>query len=575
MIRNSLLTLCLLCIAFIGVQAQSLQTNIPKDATFVATFNPGVLNSKVKFSKLKEFDFMQMGIKEMIKEAGPMGETLKEYIDDPSKLGIDLLSSFYVFGKVDGENIYMGMTAKMGDASKFDALVNEYIAPMMPVQEAGGMKFLSPDSDARFAWNDKQLFFGGVQLEFGEEEEYTAFKERKEKATQEWVNSIIANKPMNSIATHPKFKAANVNASDMNFWMDYETFAKMTNDLQGEANPMAGMMMGMMSGMYEDSYMSMNLNFDQGVTKLSTDYFMNETMMNVYKQVFDGKFNEKFLKYLPKNNLGYFSFNMNINNAIKLVKESENPMLAQYPVYESMALESLKGMGIEMTADDLYNVWGGDMMFVVTGVKEFEQEVTTYEFDDDFNKKEVKKMKKQKLPEFTFLMSHGSKDNVLKFIDLAKQSSMISEEKGMFKVTVPDMPMDVFMSIKDDMIVVSNSEKVPTAKANKLYSRDQLLNPKEVMKLTNSVQRVYWDIPGTMKYLEEMEDMNMDDEQQAIFNMGKDSFKNMVIESDKNIGDSINSTMMLNFNNNNVNALEQIFGMINKVVMSMTDGSSM
>jgi hypothetical protein len=565
-----------MCLAFIGVQAQSLQTNIPKDATFVLTFNPGVLNSKVKFSKLKEFDFVQMGLKEMVKEAGPMGETLKSYFNDPSQLGIDLLSSFYVFGKVDGENIYMGMTAKMGDVSKFNALVDEYIAPMMPVQEKSGMKYLSPDADAQFAWNDKQLFFGSVQLEFGEEEEYTEFKNRKEKASTDWLNSIISNKPVNSIASHPKFKAANVNQDDVNFWVDYETFAKVTNEMQGQnANPMAGMMMGMMSGLYEDSYMAMRLNFDQGVTKFATDYFMNETMTDIYQKVFDGKFNEKFLKYLPKNNLGYFSFNMNVNNAIQLIKESENPMLAQYPVYEGMALEALKGMGIEMTADDLYKVWGGDMMFVVTGVKEFEKEVTTYEFDDDFNKKEVTKMEKQKFPEFTFLMSHGSKDNVLKFIDLAKQSSMISEDKGLFKVAVPDMPIDIFMSVKDDMLVVSNNKKVLTAKAAKLYSKSELMNPKEASQLAGSVQRIYWDIPGTMKYLEEMEDMDLDDNQKELFNMGKDSFKNLVIESSKAKGDSMNSTMKLNFTNDKMNSLEQIFGMINKVVMTMTGGSSM
>ncbi len=565
-----------MCLTFMGVQAQGLQTNIPKDATFVLTVNPGVLNSKVKFSKLKEFDFIQMGMKEMIKGAGPMGETVQKYLNDPSELGIDMLSSFYFFGKMEGDDVYMGMTMKMDDASKFNALINEHVAPMMPVQEENGMKFMSPDADAKFAWNDKQLFFGGVQLKFGEEEEYTEFKERKQKATNDWMSSLISNKPANSIATHPKFQKANVTKDDVNFWMDYETFAKMTNDLQGAgADPMAQMMMGMMSGLYEDSYMAMRLNFNKGVTEFATDYFMNETMMNIYEKVFDGDFNEKFLTYMPKNNLGYFSFNLNVNNAIELVKESENPMLAQYPVYESMALESLKGMGIEMTADDLYNLWGGDMMFVVTGVKEFEKEVTTYEFDDDFNKKEITKMEKQRLPEFTFLMSHGSKGNLLKFIDLAKQSSMITEENGLFQVAVPDMPMDVFMSVKDDMLVISNNKKVPTTKAGKLYRKDQLINPKEAVALSQNVQRVFWDIPGTMKYLEEMEDMNMDDEQQMLFNMGKDSFKNLIIETSKATGDSMDSVMKLNFNNANVNSLEQLFGIINKAVMTMSGGSSM
>jgi len=136
--------------------------------------------------------------------------------------------------------------------------------------------------------------------------------------------------------------------------------------------------------MYEDSYISMGLNFDKGATKLSSEYFMNDQMMDAYRKLSNTTFNKNFLKYLPKDNLGYFSFNFNFNSLVDMVKSSDNPMLAQYPVYEGMALEGLKGIGLEMTADEMYNLWTGDIMVVVTGVKEFEKEVTTYEYDDDF-----------------------------------------------------------------------------------------------------------------------------------------------------------------------------------------------
>lgn len=67
----------------------------------------------------------------------------------------------------------------------------------------------------------------------------------------------------------------------------------------------------------------------------------------------------------------------------------------------------------------------------------------------------------------------------------------------------------------------------------------------------------------------------MDDEQQMIFNMGKDSFKNLIIETHRAKGDSMDSVMKLNFNNADVNSLEQLFGIINKAVMTMSGGSSM
>ena len=574
MTRKLIFTLLVACFTILSTYAQNLQNNIPKDATFVLTINPGVLNSKVKFSKLKEFDFFKMGMEEMTKQAGPMAGELKKFINDPSEFGMDMMSSSYAFGKVDGKNIHMGFVLKVSDKSKFNDLIQTYVAPMMPVQKGNNLEYISADG-VNLSWNNNQILISSVELEYNENEEYQDLKQRKEKAGMDWMNTIMASNMTQSIATHPKFKLANVGQDDVNFWIDYQALQKIGQDMSGaNMNPMSQMMMEMAKDLYDDTYLSMGLNFNQGTTQLRTKYLMNDKMTEIFRKVSDAPFNKKFLKYIPKDNLGYFSMNYNLKNLIDIIKSSDNEMLSQLPVYESMAIEGLKGIGLDMTADDVYNLLKGDAMLVVTGVKDFEKEVTTYEFDDDFNKKEVKKMKKEKLPEFVFMMSHGSKDNILKLIDFGKQSSMISEQKGFFQMSVPDMPMDVFMKVDNDMILISNKKDVVTKKAKKVFKKKNLISAKEALKLTNSSQRIYWNIPGTMDVVATMDNMNMNGPEGMMLNMSKDSFESVVIEMNKKVSNTIDADFNLNFNNKNMNSLEQIFGMINEAVKSMMGGSS-
>ncbi len=575
MTRKSIFSLLVACLFITTTFAQNLQNSIPKDATFVMTMNPSVLNSKVKFSKLKEFDFFKMGMDEMTRQAGPMADEIKKFINDPASFGMDMMSSSYAFGKVDGKNVHMAYILKVADKSKFDELIQTYVAAMVPVEKSGNMEYVAQEG-MNMAWNNNQIVISGVELEYEGDEDYTAHKERKQTAANEWMKSIMAGSGTNSIATHATFKMANVGNDDFNFFADYETFAKMSNELQGNGgDPMAKMMMESMSGLYKDSYMSVGLNFDKGQTKLKSNYFMNDEALDIYRQISDAPFNKKFLKYMPKNNLGFMSFNFNLDKLVNIIKSSENPMLAQYPVYESMALEGLKGMGVDMTSDEVYKLWNGDVAMVVTGMKEFEKEVTTYEFDDDFNKKEVKELRKEKLPEFVMMMSHKNKGGILKLIDLAKQSSMITPVKGYFKVAVPDMPMDVFMKVEKDMILVSNNLNVVTKKAKKVFKKKNLMKVKDAAKMMTSSTYMVWNIPATMNVLAEMDGVSTEGPEGMMMNMGKDSFNNITISADKKIGKSLNSVMNLNFNNKSVNSLEQIFGLINDVFTSMGGGSSM
>jgi len=123
-----------LMICFVANVNAQLEKHIPKDATFVTSFNLNNLNKKVSLDKIKSYDFFQEGWKEMMKEmkrnASP---TMVDAFENPSKYGMDVMSETFLFGDVSKEGSYFGLVFNLSDQAKFTEFFTKNILP-----EAGG-----------------------------------------------------------------------------------------------------------------------------------------------------------------------------------------------------------------------------------------------------------------------------------------------------------------------------------------------------------------------------------------------------------------------------------------------------
>ena len=571
--------LFILIISVTSLQAQKLEQYIPKDATLIMSMDLGNLNSKISFDKLKQYDFYQEMMKEMERELSNEDEKLQEMMKSPEEFGIDIMKKSYLFLNTDdkGEPITGGFVFNISDNKKFTKLVKETVVPESKGGVMGQMgKFQTfTDKEGVLAWkkNIGLLIMGdnkSVNEGTARENNVTAF-----------AKTVLNSTPAKSILSDARYlKATKGKKSDMRMWMDYEWVL----DLQMQGNELSAMGMGgmveVMKEMYKDTDYMVDLNFNDGAMVMDANLFSNNKTLDRMRKMMTGELNKDFFKYLPKQSMmGYFSMAMDTENFADGMFEMFDPMIKEMGMsrsqMEDMALQTLTGMGLELDRKGLYELIKGDMVFAVTGMREFTIKKTQY--DEDFNQVEVEA--KQMLPEFTAMMSYGKETEVMKLVNMAVGFGVLTKEGDAFKLAIPnnDIPMDMFLSMKDGVMFITNNTEIAVGKyANGLSKGDRITKDQQKM-MNNHSGIFFWDIPQTLNAAaayaqsEGMTDKMTD----KMINVSKQSLESLVMKTDKKIKDSSHSEFSLNFVNKRMNSLDQLFSYFNEMYLTAMSSGGM
>ena len=583
----------LLMICFVANINAQLEQHIPKDATFVTSFNLNNLNKKVSLEKIRSYDFFKEGWNEMMKEmrrnASP---TMIDAFENPSKYGMDVMSETFLFGDISEDGSYFGMVFNLNDESKFAEFFTKNILP-----EAGGeMGSMSgfktmTTPNAAVAWNKNVGIITGGTLndimsgkpssgkDHGEN-----FAEKEAAAVQGYLQRMLKTSRATSLLSNPRFAQVSAKKSDMKMWMDYKWVMQMQMKDANSTMAMAGMpdFFEQLKPLYEDVYYAMDLNFNDGKMVMDTKMYGNNKMLDMWRRVSDRKLNPKFFKYLPKENMGYLSMSINMENMAEELTGLFGPMIEQSGTsvneMEGMALDMLKSTGINLDRKGMYNLLKGDMVMAVTGMREFN--IKKVQYDEDFNRVEVDA--KQKLPEFLAMMSYGSESDIMQFVKMGVDAGMLGKESGKYnayKLAIPtsELPMDVYMAVHDGVLFFTNNQEMVQKKLKKGFKRKQRMSKKDQLVMNTAGSMLYWDIPQTLNAAAAFaeEQGMMDGMSNKMLNVSKQSLESMVFRTDKQVIDSTGSKFSLNFKNKRMNSLDQMFSYFNEMFLTAMGGSSM
>lgn len=406
--------------------------------------------------------------------------------------------------------------------------------------------------------------------------------EEKKMAVAEFTKKIMNKEFPSNLAANAKYRTAVANAaSDVHTWVDYSYFLdamKGGSGSFGMAGSETAMMMQSMTGMmdvfYSDAFLSMGLNFQDGKMVISTDMFFNQDMMRFYKGALDAKFNKKFLRYVDGGDqlFGYYYFNLNVKKSIDEGKALMHKALLSTPQFGQMADDAMKILGIFIDEDAIANLMKGDLLLSVSGMKMMEFTQTTYDFDDDFNMIPKDTTVVKKMPVVTMLASYGSQEDIMKFIDLGIHSEVIKREEGYFKMTIPDMGADVYMALKDGVMIFTNDQNLVVNKLDKGYKGKQRLTKKHRKLMCENSSVFFWDIPNTL-YAVGGESPSTGDPATAYLEMFAKQFDNIELSSSKKVGESVKSKIDFNFTNKGTNSLEQFFNFVNDLYIEFIGGA--
>lgn len=562
---------------------QALLNYVPKDATFVLSINPKNLNAKVAISQLQQYDIYELLLQQIAQNfSGEERDAFLDIANSPSKYGMDFLENSYGFAKIENGNSFFGFVFKLSNEEQFSNYLLNFQGQEGGelVQQKDGYKLLQPEKDVVFAWNQEMALFAGGELKYEgndfSKEARVLRKGQLASALREWVQKTMTRNADQSIRTHPKFKLATARHYDLHFWMDFNFFIqemKGKTPLSGNELWAATAATEMLEALYKDTYYSFGLNFDKGEIALYNKIFASPRISKVWQAALHRKFNKKFLKYIPDEDLmGYWAFTLNFGKMTEAYKDLTYSVLKEVPEYGELGTGALDVLGIFIDEEAIYDLFKGDMLFAVTGMQSVERSITAYEYDEDFNGKEITKTVMQPVPEVTMLLSYGNEKDVLKLIRLGTKAKVMEAAGKYFTLKIPELEMNAYVALKEGVLMLTNNLDLVQNHLESGYAKSERLSKQQVKRLRKNGQVLYWDIPKTLQVIgseEALAKMGVGD----FLKIGKQTFESFLLTTSRESASSIDSKFSLNLVNKETNALKQFFELVNSLFLEMMGGS--
>lgn len=206
--------------------------------------------------------------------------------------------------------------------------------------------------------------------------------------------------------------------------------------------------------------LSSKLFMDKQSFRISAQLELAQEQADSYKKIMNRKLNKNFLKYVNSEKaIGFASYSIDTKAYLeefpKLMKQTYGSILGGKMDEEIELGTDLFSLLLDEEA--VSKVVKGDALFVINGLNTKDVEYTGYDYDDDYNRIEVKKMKKETLPDFLFMFSSEDTKLFQKLIKYGINKNYVTPEQGIYKFKETKSPIDIYFMIKDGIVFFGNS----------------------------------------------------------------------------------------------------------------------
>ena len=444
---KKILLIIAICISYIST-AQNLESKIPNTAKAVVSINGDRLFELVSISNFDKYDF----VKKMYKEFHKKDTTLS--VNSLNDFGIDINSKAYYFYKTSDSINYHTILVKLTDKRKFENLLSD--SDIERIEKKGDINIIV-DNSGITTWNDKMLV-----LSYGDKSYRYRFMKESENVgwTKEHILSIYSGSSSNSIIANKSYLANKDRNAVASAWIN--NYGELISGAMSGMYGMAGMrslnsLTGLKSSLYGFKSVVANLYFEEDGMRMSTELEVSEDWRKIFKKIYKSKMNSNFFNYFNQNEaLAYMSFSMDM----EAVLEEYPTMMAN--IYGGMLPESREEIQVasELVSMLLGELVTGDMLFVLNDFGEKEVTYTSYEYDEDYKRKEVTKTKKDVLPDFTLMIGSEKGKFLTKAALLGVKHKLAENKAGYFKVVAPksEIPFDMYTAVKNNILFFTTSE---------------------------------------------------------------------------------------------------------------------
>ncbi len=549
--------------------AQNLESKIPSTAEAVVSVNGNRLLELVSIAEFDNYNFAKMMFDELNRKKGDNDKmtSIKDF-------GFDMNSKAFYFHKRTDSISYHNFLVKLTDKNKFENLMSP--RDKEKIVSEGGLQIMQ-DNSSLAIWNDKMLFFTGY------EKPYTYFKDNEERfmkqaesedesyynvkkrVTSQWAKSyalsIFNGRGGRSILNDKNYLASKDKEAAASVWV--KNYGGLMSGIMSNLYGMSGIgsLAGLQGNMY-NGFKSVvaNLYFDTNATRMTMEMEVSSEWEKTFKKVYNSKMNKNFFNYFNQNDaLAYMSFSMDMQ---ALFEEYPALMTSMYggmmPQYKQEMDLSGDFLSLLLDEEAIGELMTGDMLFVLNDFGEKEVTYTSYEYDEDYKRKEVKKTKKDVVPDFTIMIGSKKAKLLNKAARLGIKYELFENKAGYFKINVPknELPVDLYTVVKNDILFFTTSE----AKISNIVNDRFVKNLGKHQKLIQKNASTFY-VNGE-KILSRIPSSEFSAKEVGFMKYAKENFKDAHFKSSKMKGSKMISEMKINTSGSQGNSLKAFFNFI-------------
>ncbi|AUP77366.1 hypothetical protein C1H87_00975 [Flavivirga eckloniae] len=552
--------------------AQSIESKIPNSAEAVISVNGDRLTELVPIAKFNEYSFAQKMLEKLSRNSE--SELTLNSIED---LGFDVNSkAFYFFKRTDSIS-YHTFLIKLTDKNKFESLMSPRDKESIVTEE--GLRVMA-ENRLITVWNDNLLLFSAYEKGrpyFKEHEERfmsqmehedITYYQLKKALTSKWAKihafNVIKGHGETSILSNKSYASSKDKNAAASVWLsDYgQLISDVMFDMYG-GNAISSLIpWESISNLYGFKSVVANLYFDKGAARMTTEMEMSSDLIKSSKSFYNSKIDKAFFNYLNYDEtLAYMSLSLNTKALLE-----EYPKL-QARVFDR-AVPTKKGeldlvvdlLSLLLDEEAISDLITGDVLFTLDNFEEKEVTYTSYEFDEDYNRKETTRTKNEIVPDFTIMIG-SKKDKLLnKAARLGVKQKLFEDKNGYFKINIPqkEVPFGLYLyaAIKNDILFFTTSEE----KISNIVNNRFIKNPGKHQKLIKSCSSVLY-INGE-KLISKVPESELSRKERRYFNYAKESLKDAYFKTLKIKGNKLLSEMNINTANSEENSLKLFLNLI-------------
>lgn len=190
--------------------------------------------------------------------------------------------------------------------------------------------------------------------------------------------------------------------------------------------------------------------------RITAEMGLDESKAAAYRKVYDQKLNKKFLKYIKSDSLiGFMSCAFNTESYLNELPSIFSQKLGIYSEEMELAGDMLSLMLDEKA---IAKVVKGDALIVMTNISSKETTYSTYEYDENYERRDTVKTKTENIPDILCMFSSDDTQLIEKLLRYGVKKEKIQFANNIYSLAPSNKnPFALHMLMKDGIVFLGTS----------------------------------------------------------------------------------------------------------------------